>query len=178
MADDWKIKINRTRCEKPGCPLPTCTSYFAVLEFPDIVRRDLCDACFTDYERRCEAGQSPIFWRARRRVSGSREPVLDLVSLRALYDRLAGVEDDQARSLRYFCALLLVRKRVLRMVRPKTRDQERADLVIADPKQKDKEPELLFAPEIDPDDLGGLKDELLAAIGDGQEQDAGSDPSA
>jgi hypothetical protein len=143
-----------------------------VLEFPDCVRRDLCDACFADYERRCGAAAPPIFWRATRKPGGSRDPVLDLVSLRALYDRLAGVADEKARSLRYFCALLLIRKRVLRMVRPRTKEQERADLVVADPKQKEQEPELLFAPAIDPGALGGLKDELLAAIAETPEQAA------
>lgn len=178
MAEDWKIHTDRTRCEKPGCPLPTSRSYFAVLEWPECIRRDLCDACFSDYERRCPAEQPPIFWRALRKTPTSKEPVLDLVSLRALFDRLAGLEDDRARALRYFCALLLIRKRALRMMRPKGAEQERADLVVVDPKIKkeDREPMLLFAPEIDMDDLGGLKDELLAAIGEGE--GAGEDESA
>lgn len=178
MADDWKIKNDRTRCEKPGCPLPGSKSYYAVLEFPDCVRRDLCDACFADYERRRGEGDPPIFWRAQRKQTGSKDPVLDLASLRALYERLAGVDDDKARALRYFCALLLIRKRALRMVRPRTKEQERADLVVVTvPKQKDETPELLFAPAIDPDDLGGLKDELLAAIGEAgdADQDSGAE---
>ncbi len=170
MADDWRIRIDRTLCDKPGCPLPTSQSYYAVLEWPECVRKDLCEACFADHERRCEGGEPPIFWRAFRKLSASKEPVLDLVSLRALFDRLAGLDDDRARALRYFCALLLIRKRVLRMQRPRTAEQERADLVVVDPKIKkeDRVPELLFAPAIDPDDLVGLKDDLLAAISEGE----------
>lgn len=167
MAEDWKIRIDRSKCDKPACPLPTSRSYFAVLEWPACVRRDLCDACFSDYERRCEGGEAPIFWRATRKGAGSKEPVLDLASLRALFDRLAGLDDERARALRYFCALLLIRKRALRMVRPTNAEQERADLVVADPKQKEAPPMLLFAPAIDLDKLGELKDELLAAIGEG-----------
>lgn len=173
MADDWKIKTERERCVKPGCPLAACSSYYVVLEFPECARKDLCDACFTDYERRCGADEPPVFWRAMRKVTGSKEPVLDLMSLRALFERLAGVADDRARALRYFCALLLIRKRVLRMVRPRTKAQERADLVVMTvPKQKDEEPQLLFAPEIDPDNLDGLKQELMIAIGEGAESPA------
>ena len=168
MAEDWKIRIDRSRCEKPGCPLPTSRSYFAVLEWPACVRKDLCDACFADYERRCEGSEAPIFWRALRKSSGSKEPVLDLASLRALFDRLAGLDDERARALRYFCALLLIRKRVLRMVRPTNAEQERADLVVADPKLKESPPVLLFAPAIDLANLGALKEELLAAIGEGE----------
>lgn len=166
MNEDWKIHRDRAACDKPGCPLPTSRSYIAVLEWPSCVRRDLCDACFTDYERRCQGGQPPIFWRAMRKVAGSKEPVLDLASLRVLFDRLAAVDDDRARSLRYFCALLLLRKRVLRMVRPRNSTEERADLVVVDPKVKEMEPVALFAPAIDLSDLAAIKDELLAAMGD------------
>lgn len=167
MAEDWKIQRDRKACEKPGCPLPTSQSYMAVLEWPACVRRDLCDACFQDYERKCQGAEPPIFWRAKRKQKGSNEPVLDLTSLRMLFDRLGSVDDDKARSLRYFCALLLLRKRVLRMVQPRNAAEERADLVVVDPKQKELPPVLLFAPNIDLDNLGAMKEELLAALGEG-----------
>ena len=183
MADEWKIQRDREGCEKPGCPLPTSKSYYAVLEWgvteakskdgkstglevPVCIRREMCDACFSDHERKCAEDQPPIFWRAMRKSSGSKEPVLDLVSLRALFDRLGTVDDDRARALRYFCALLLLRKRVLKMVKPKTREQEQADLVVRDPKLKEMEPVALFAPAIESTDMSAVKDELLAAIGE------------
>jgi hypothetical protein len=162
--EDWKITRDRKACERPGCPLPTAQSYFAVLEFPACVRRDVCDACFCDQERKAESPM--VFWRAQRRKSDSKEPVLDLVSLRVLFDKLAAVEDERARQLRYFCALLLLRKRVLKMVQPRTAEQERADLVVVDPKMKELEPISLFAPAIDLDDLSKIKDELLQAMGE------------
>jgi hypothetical protein len=162
--EDWKITRDRKGCERPGCPLPSAQQYFAVLEFPACVRRDVCDACFCDLERRAEGPL--VYWRAMRKKSDSKEPVLDLVSLRALFDKLAAVEDERARQLRYFCALLLLRKRVLKMVRPRTAEQERADLVVIDPKQKELEPFVLFAPAIDLDDLSKIKGELLAAMGE------------
>lgn len=175
MADDWKIHRDRKACERPGCPLPTSRSWFAVLTWPDCVRHDLCDACFQEHERHCTASQPPIFWRTVRKATGSKEPVLDLNSLRALFDRLASVDDDRARALRYFCALLLLRKRVLRMVAPRNAEQERADLVVVDPKIKEMEPIPLIAPAIDLSDLGGLRDELMAAIAEGV-ADSGASP--
>lgn len=175
MAEDWKIQRDRKLCEKPGCPLPTSKSYMAVLEWPACVRKDLCDACFQDYERKCQGAEAPIFWRAMRKAKDQKEPVLDLNSLRMLFDRLGSVDDDKARSLRYFCALLLLRKRVLRMVQPKTAEQERADLVVVDPKQKEAPPILLFAPNLDLDNLGGMKDELLAAMGEGDASEGGGE---
>ncbi|MBK8098226.1 MAG: hypothetical protein IPK26_14030 [Planctomycetes bacterium] len=171
--DDWKIQRDRKLCDKPGCPLASSQHYYAVLEWPACVRRDLCDACFVDYERRCAGGEPPIFWRAFRKHVGSKDPVLDLVSLRLLFDRLATVDDDKARSLRYFCALLLLRKRALKMVPARTAEQERADLVVVDPKLKEMPPVALFAPAIDLDNLGAIKDELLAAMGENQEGAAG-----
>lgn len=187
MADEWKIHRDREGCQKPGCPLPTSKSYLAVLEWALVtvkgtgknkgtesevmscIRRELCDACFQDHERKCDADKPPIFWRAQRVVNTSKEPVLDLQSLRMLFDRLATVSDDRARALRYFCALLLLRKRVLKMAKAKTREQQQADLVLRDPKIKDMEPICLVAPAIDMDDLGAIKDELLAMIGEGSE---------
>lgn len=177
MADDWKIHRDKQGCTKTGCPLPTSRSYVAVLEWPACVRHELCDACFADHERRCQAqgGEPPIFWRALRKQGGSKEPVLDLASLRMLFDRLGAVDDERARALRYFCTLLLLRKRVLKMVAPKTAEQERADLVVVDPKLKEMEPVSLFAPEIDLSDLSAIKDELLAAMGEEAGQGAESE---
>lgn len=162
--DEWRITRDRKGCERPGCPLPSAQHYYAVLEFPACMRRDLCDACFCDHERRAEG--PVVFWRAMRKQSGSKELVLDLVSLRALFDKLGAVEDDRARSLRYFCALLLLRKRVLKLVPPRTAEQERADLVVVDPKQKEMEPVALFAPAVAIDNLAAIKEELLAALGE------------
>jgi hypothetical protein len=169
--DEWKIHKDRKGCVKPGCPLPTCKSYLAVLEFPACVRRDLCEPCFQELERRSQA--PPIFWRALRKQTGARDPVLDLASLRLLFDRLGAVDDDKARGLRYFCALLLLRKRLLKMVPARTPEQERADLVVVDPKQKEMEPVALFAPPIDLENLGAVKDELLAAMGEDKGESAG-----
>ena len=192
MADEWKIQRDREGCPKPGCAPPQTSPYFAVLEWgvrevksksgkptgvevPVCIRRDLCEVCFEAYRTKCPEGQPPIFWRTVRKTSGSKEPVLDLVSLRALFDRLGTVDDGRARALRYFCALLLLRKRVLKMVKPKTREQERADLVVRDPKLKEMEPVALFAPAIDASDMSTVKDELLAAIGETSDETGGEE---
>ena len=63
------------------------------------------------------------------------------------------------------------------MVKPKTREQEQADLVVRDPKLKEMEPVSLFAPAIDATDLSAVKDELLAAIGEGDGGQEASDPA-
>ena len=208
MSDQWKIARERARCQLPGCPLPTAREYFAVLELPACVRRDLCEPCFARLERE-HGGRRPIFWRARRQA-GRKEPVLDLMSLRMLFDRLgesiaesfaesfgegiresergagsAGERADdtgaaeardaaahqagqQAAGLRYLVALLLLRKRMLKMTDPAGPEQEGADLVVIDPKVPDMKPVALWAPELDTDRLAALKDELMAALGEAE----------
>jgi hypothetical protein len=168
--EEWKITRDRRACERPGCPLATAPHHYAVLEFPACVRRDLCEACFAELENRAETPL--VYWRAPRKQTGSKDPVLDLQSLRALFDRLGTVDDERARSLRYFCALLLLRKRVLRIVPARTPEQERADLVVVDGKRPEMEPVALFAPAVDLADLGAIKEDLLAAIGEGVERAA------
>ncbi len=167
--EQWKIQRDRTRCEKPGCPLAGAEEYYAVLELPDCVRRDLCQMCFHQLES--EPGEEPIYWKGVRKSSGKKAPVLDLQSLRLLFDRLGQSESENAQGLRYFVALLLIRKRVLKMTDPVTEEQELADMLVIDPKQKEMEPVALFAPELDTDRLAGLKDELLEAIGEGESSD-------
>lgn len=165
LVENWKIVRDRTKCEKPGCTLAADLEYFAILELPDCVRRDLCAACFRDVERTTET--LPPFWKARRKVGKSDEPAFDLQSLRALFDRL-GEDDAQgenASGLRYLIALLLLRKRVLRMVDPKTPEQEAADLVVVDPKADGMEPVALRGPEMTDERLAELKGELLTVLG-------------
>jgi hypothetical protein len=172
----WKIQRDRSACDKPGCPLASSLEYFAVLELPECTRRDLCATCF--HQLSASAPVQPIYWKARRRELGKRAPTLDLVSLRVLFERLGEVEGERAQGLRYFVALLLLRKRLLKMVDPQSEAEERADLVVIDPKVADAPRIALLAPEIDGERLANLKDELLAAIDETDMPEAGEDPEA
>lgn len=165
--EGWKIHRERSKCPEPGCPLPGADEYFAVLELPSCERHDLCATCF--HRRAGQDGQSLIFWKARRREGERRAPTIDLASLRVLFDRLGEVEGDEARGLRYFVALLLLRKRVLRMVQPANLAEEAADLVVIDPKLQGAPRVSLVAPELQGDRMGRLKDELLAALAEQEE---------
>ena len=176
-VEQWKIHKDRAKCEQADCPLQRSAEFYVVLELPDCVRRELCVRCFQERE-----ASRPIYWKAQRAEDKPREPVLDLASLRQLFDRLGepdfamperdsddGAEDraptdvDGARTqrtaadLRYLVALLLLRKRLLRMVDAATPEQEAADLVVVDPKVEGMEPVCLDAPELDSDRLGSLK---------------------
>jgi hypothetical protein len=168
--EQWKIQRDRSRCVKPGCPLASADEFFAVLELPACVRRDLCATCF--HELAHSAAKKPIYWRARRTKEARSGPVLDLASLRILFDRLGEEPSEQARGLRFFVALLLLRKRLLKLVDPVGPEQEAADLVVVDPRVEGMAPFALVAPELDSERMASLKDELLAAAG---EVEAGAD---
>lgn len=187
--EQWRIHRDRGKCDKPGCPLAAEETYYAVLQLPECLRIERCTACFQ--ELKAEAGEAlPFHWQVRRKASGKTEPVLDMDSLRQLFDALGrlpepaeAVEEAEESAdepatdpagLRYLVALLLLRKRRLKMVDARNPEEEAADLVVVDPKQPDMEPVALFAPELDPERLGGLREELMAAI-EGQEQ---SEPSS
>lgn len=161
MLEQWKIHKAQEICDKPGCPLAAAKEYYAILELPSCLRRDLCAACFQSLE---EEGQEPVYWKAFRQEKGKTGPRLDLVSLRFLFDRLAEEEEETARGLRYFVALLLLRKRVLRMVDAETEEQEQADLLVIDPKVEGMEPVALSAPANDEQGLAGIKRELLGFL--------------
>ena len=159
--EQWKITKDRDRCERPDCPLPSTRFHYVILELPSCLRRDLCESCFRELEGESDR---PVFWKVDKSEDGSKSHVLDLVSLRFLFDRLGEEEGEQVAGLRYFVALLLLRKRVLKMVDPIDEDQEKADLVVADPKLPEMEPVALYAPDLDLEEMGGLKDELKAAL--------------
>ncbi len=165
MLEQWKIHKAQAGCEKPGCTLASDREYFSVLELPACIRQDLCATCFHSLQQ--EDGGEPIYWRAIRQEKVQDGPRLDLNSLRFLFDRL-GEEDAQAAEtaagLRYFVALLLLRKRVLRMVDPQTSEQEAADLLVVDPKIEGMEPVPLTAPSEESGDLGQIRTELVALL--------------
>jgi hypothetical protein len=162
MDQGWKIRSGRGRCETPGCASPPVPEYYAVLQPPEYTRQDLCPACFARAER--DSATPLIFWRARRSEAKQGAPVLDLESLRVLFERLGERDDDQARGLRFLVALLLLRKRQLKLADARTPAQEGADLVLLDPRQPDAEPIALIAPPLDEERLAALKVELLSAI--------------
>jgi hypothetical protein len=173
MAEAWHIHRDRGGCPQPGCPLPAADEFFALLSLPDCRRQDLCATCF--HQHAAASSEPLIFWKARRVRGEKRGPTIDLASLRILFDRLGDVDSDEARGLRYFVALLLLRKRILKSVRPANVAEEAADLVVVDPKVPGSPRTILIAPELEGDRMSRLKDELLAALA---EQDPDALPAA
>jgi hypothetical protein len=173
-VSDWKIQRDRSQaeiCSRKGCALAGEPEYYAILELPECIRRQVCLTCFE--ELRSQEGDMPFHWKVRRRTDGSKQAVLDLASLRVLFDRLGEEEEERSEGLRYLVALLLLRKRVLKMADARNAREEAADLLVVDPKIEGMEPVALSAPSLEPEALASLQEELAAAIG---ETEAQADP--
>lgn len=171
--EQWKIVRDRSQQAHGCCNRTKTGDMFAVLELPACVRRDLCPMCFGEFQHKLRgdpAAKPPIFWRSKRK-EGDHAPVLDLNMLRHLFDRLGEEAGEKPAALRYFVALLLLRKRVLKMADARTAAEEAADLVVYDPKAPTQPPVPLVAPDLGEHSLDALKDELMAAastVGSGE----------
>ena len=174
--EQWKIVRDKAQAHGGCCQRPKPLDTFAVLELPACTRRDVCPICLSELQQalRTADAKPPIFWRVRRK-EGAREPVLDLVMLRHLFDRLGEEPGERPAALRYFVALLLLRKRVLKMADAKSVAEERADLLVFDPKTPTQPPVALVAPDLAETSLEELKNELLAAAGSAGEVAAESE---
>lgn len=113
LTDAWKIPTASRACAACQAALRTgdlvTTSFRWLPEGPE--RRDLCEAC----GRAAENLDDAFFWRRRLPASEERRPVVDYALLRELFLRMLQRGDEIYRRLSYLVALVLVRKRYLRL---------------------------------------------------------------
>src|SRR5688572_20060185 len=112
--ESWKIRTEKSRCTRAGCPLPAAREYFALLTLPECSRRDVCAECFEEEVGKGE-GKGLVYWKARRQPGEKKEPTLDVESLRGLFWKLGEESGERAAGLRYLVALLLLRRRALKL---------------------------------------------------------------
>ena len=111
--DDWKLPKRADccqACEAELVPHDEVTTVIG-LDAEGPVRRDLCAACGQSAESIPDA----IFWRRRLPESAAVRPVVDYSLLRELFTRMLVREEVLYRRLCYLIALILVRKRHLRL---------------------------------------------------------------
>jgi hypothetical protein len=165
---EWKIARRRDRCSLCETAFQEGAKHVSTLRFQggSLAREDLCPACF---ERR-EPGQDLFFWYTRER-SGPRGLALDLPTLEQLFLRLEGNAEPRIEELRYVLALLLMRKRRLKLVRV-VRDPRETMLV-----RRPRRDEAWRVPVCDFDAarMDALKVDLIA-IFDGSPEDLGGEP--
>jgi hypothetical protein len=113
LTDAWKIPTVTRACAACQRTLQTgdlVTTLFRLqAEGPE--RRDLCSECGQAGENLADA----FFWKHRLSASDVRRPVVDYALLRELFARMLQRGDEIYRRLSYLVALVLIRKRWLRL---------------------------------------------------------------
>ncbi len=167
---DWKIARRRDRCSRCESTFPEDAKHVSTLRFQGetLAREDLCAACFEGRD----PGLEIFFWYTRER--GERRGLaLDLPTLEQLFLRLEGNAEPRIEELRYVIALLLMRKRRLKLVR-----------VVRDPREtmllrRPRRDETWRVPvcDFDPARMDALKSDLIA-IFDGVPEGGAADAEA
>ena len=159
---DTKIPSRSRRCADCNGPLLPGRQVFSILQLAELVRRDLCEACFA----RAGAGKGAhqTYWRHRRPEPSVKELKVDLDSVAELFQRLLDDTRPEVMGLRYLAALLLVRKRRLKLVQGD--EGEGQDLAVVVPGGDGAEPRALVlpAPDLSPESLDRLKSEFLGSL--------------
>jgi hypothetical protein len=158
---DWKFSRRRDRCS-------ACEAVFdedgrhvstLLLRAEELTREDLCLACW----ERSARGDEIFFWYTRQ-CSERRGLHLDLPTLEQLFLRLEGREATRMLEMRYILALLLMRKKRLKLVRIER--QPRETLVVRRPRREEVLSVVVF--DFSPERMEELRRELVE-IFDGAE---------
>jgi hypothetical protein len=111
--DDWKLPSGHERCTRcaselqPGQPVTSVIRLAA--DGPG--RQDLCASC-----GQAVGGEADVFfWRRKRPEASERRAIVDYAMLRELFGRLLERPGELYERLSYLVALVLIRKRHLRL---------------------------------------------------------------
>ena len=155
---DWKLKQRRDGCTRCERPFAEDEPLFSLLSFQseELSREDVCRACFGGL--RAAAGDDLIFWRSRHRV-GKKAYAVDFEALEGLFLALEGREEPALRELRYLLALLLMRKKRVKLVRTARRDDGEA-MLLRRPRRT--EELVVYVFDLPPERAQVLRDKLRA----------------
>jgi hypothetical protein len=112
--EDWKLPSGLERCSSCACELapgqPVTSVIRLAADGPG--RQDLCASC-----GQTVGGEADVFfWRRKRPPAAERRAIVDYTMLRELFGRLLERPGELYARLSYLVALVLVRKRHLRLV--------------------------------------------------------------
>lgn len=171
---EWKIRRRHgecTRCESAFDEGARHASVLRVDEEQDLVREDLCDACWTT----AQEGDLLFWWFTHFFADRKKTLQLDLASLERLFMELEGREEDKLRELRYLLCLLLMRKRKLKLQKVK-RNEGSEELVLRRPRREEELTVRVY--DFTPDRMEELRSrlqEVLEGAGPAQEEEGSED---
>ena len=113
--NEWRIHRREARCTKCERPFTEGEAIFSLLFLaPDALRReDHCAGCF---EQPGEPRGELLFWRTRHTLDRRARFAVDFQAIEELFLALEGERRTERAELRYLLALLLLRKKRLKLV--------------------------------------------------------------
>jgi hypothetical protein len=119
---DYRIQKPQNRCASSDRPLAAGEPFYSVLAREDgkVVRIDIAPDAWQGPPEQCLA-----WWRSTVPLADAKPSLAPVDVLLDLLEQLAGVPEDAP--LRYLLALVLVRRRILKIVDPAEEEQEHAD---------------------------------------------------
>lgn len=170
MPPTWEGSLARLQgqCRVCGKGFAEGDSYVSAVNVTEtaIERHDACDACAEEFKKKAFA-----HWHGKiTRVDGRRRKQLDLGFLLDFFKRLRAAGDDEKhRDITYIIALVLMRKKILSQVRGE-RDPEH--LIVRFTGDPDSPIQKLKIPELTPDRMAAIKDDLTRIFNLEEGQDA------
>ncbi len=152
---EWRIHHYQARCSTCGRSFEEGEAFFSLLFLePEALRReDLCQGCLGPPG----AGAGLVFWRRRHRPDRRRGLAVDFEALEELFLALDGRSEERLAEIRYLLALLLLRKKRLKLVGVRRADSGET-LSVRRPRRAEEFEVRVF--ELDSERARGLQGEL------------------
>jgi len=160
-VSDWKIDRKGTRCGACDREFEAGETFVSAIwrrEEGEFERRDACPACFD-----AEEGEPFSRWVTRRPPETRKGPLLDLSLAREFLFRLVKEDEPERRSVAFVLALLLLRKRRLKLLAQR-REGDRSVLSLRAPGGDGEEIEV-SAPDPGPEETAEITAELSRLFG-------------
>ncbi len=156
MGETWQIGRRTRTCAQTGEPIPAGTPFFsALIEGEDsFERRDYSLAAWPDVDTH------PFFSYWKNKAGEAREEkkrAVDYERLLAFYDGLEDADDPRKRLFRYVLALILARRRKLRL--DGMERTEEGDRIVVYDRRSEKTAEIT-APEASKEELEAVQEKL------------------
>ena len=169
MAEEWRISRSSRVCSASGTPIEPDEPFFsALVEDGDaFLRRDFSRAAWPEIDK----GGFFSYWKNKgwSGDAAARRRPIDFGRILSFFDDLAGAEEPHRRLFRYVAALILARRRILRLDSAvKTPEGDRLELF----DRRDSRTIEITAPEADPAQIRDIQ-ERLNELFDIDEDDAG-----
>lgn len=175
---DWKIERLQRRCKDCEKEFEDGQRVFSVIHYPTLehpdaplMRNDRCERCFPGPQ------EGTIYWETRWQSPDEKKQTVDFDRLLRLFEAWLEQPPPGQQALLYLIALLLVRKRFFKMLDLVSQGGEEYLRLRRPGQNTDRQPFLVPAPLLAPEDLPALRVQLEMLI-DGTLEDEDIPPAA